>query len=441
MKLAERPRILLYSPDVIGHPAVYCRVIADSLRRTHCDLLIGAGFTEKFGLRDAADLQPLTNRPGVTILDTRSFSGEGKPHLTAEELVALQQRFKIATTLFIEADKSEWELRRAASGHAPRLRGKNIGIFANTCEWYPGEDRFTGRRHSLVASTLKTTLGNVKRKIVNKKDTTRYFFEKTVIASGVLNEVWSKDERLSEWHGPPVYWMPELSRPQAAEETVAEKAHFARRQVELATFLSKNAGREPVLYFGDAAHYKGYDLFLQLIASAPATCAVHPGRSYDDQQRSLFSSDVDALRNQLKREGRLLETNEYVHTQALKELYFGCVRVYLTTHRLSLSSSTVIQAIELGKPVLVPDRGLLGHRVRTNRIGHVYRYGDVEDLRRKAEGMWRSDLSGYVEAAHEMWTRFSDDSIQRFLRTRLGAIAEDARCEPGVEHIGELSEA
>jgi hypothetical protein len=128
---------------------------------------------------------------------------------------------------------------------------------------------------------------------------------------------------------------------------------------------------------------------------------------------------VDALRDRLAREGRLYETHAYVHTQRLKELFFGAVRLYITMHRLALSSSTVIQALEFGKPVLVPDRGLIGWRVRTSHLGDVYRYEDLDDLRRKAEALWRSDLSRFCGPAALAWGRFSDQAIQSFFLKRL----------------------
>lgn len=414
-------KILLYAPDVIGHPRVYCRVIADALADQACELVVAMGFTEQVGLKESPDLQPLASRAGMQLLDTREFSAKRQPHLSAEELVALQRRFEIDTTLFIEADKSNEEFARIAAGTAPRLLGRNLGIFANTAEWYPGEDSFTGERRRLRAPTLRTTLGNIKRAIFNRRDTHRHFYERTIIGSRVLDEILVKDERLADWRGEPVHWMPEISRPAPAPETAEDAAEFDRRRDELAGFLAANASREPVLYFGDAAYYKGYDLFLQFMADTPSACAIHAGRGYGEQERAQFRCDVEALRARLKREGRLLETNGYVHTQRLKELYFGSVRVYLTTHRLALSSSTVIQALELGKPVLVPDRGLLGYRARANGLGAVYRYEDITDLREKAEALWRNDLTKFTRPALEFWERFSDPAIRAFFVQRLVA--------------------
>lgn len=412
-------KILLYSPDVVGHPRVYCRVIADALADAPCELFIAMGFTEDAGFADSPDLHPLASRSGVQLLDTRQHAGTGKPHLTAEELVALQVRFGIDTTLFIEADKSNAEFVRIAGGQAPRLRGRNLGIFANTAEWYPGEDSFTGKPLRLRAPTLRTTLGNIKRAIFNRRQRPRYFFEKTILGAGVLDEMLVKDERLADWFGLPVHWMPEISRPASVPETVEEGAEYLRRQVELKAFLASNPGREPVLYFGDAAYYKGYDLFLEFIAANPSTCAIHPGRSYDAQQKGYFRCDVEALRAELRSQGRLYETNAYVHTQRLKELFFGAIRVYITTHRLALSSSTVIQAAEMGKPVLVPDRGLLGYRARTNNLGDVYRYEDLDDLKQKAHSLWGSDLDRFAEPVAQFWSRFTDEAVRTFFVKRL----------------------
>src|SRR5262249_16663395 len=228
------------------------------------------------------------SRVGVQLIDTRTFSRASKPHLSAEELVGLQLHYNTDTTLFIEADKSRSEFVRIAAGQAPHLRGRNLGIFANTAEWYPGENSFTGQRQSLLAPTVRTTLGNVKRAIFNRRQSARHFYEKITIQSGMLDEILVKDERLANWRGPPVHWMPEISRPIGVPESLEESAEFLRRRSEIETFLASNRDREPVLYFGDAAYYKGYDLFLEFVASTPLTCAIHAGRSYDAQQKSYF---------------------------------------------------------------------------------------------------------------------------------------------------------
>jgi glycosyltransferase involved in cell wall biosynthesis len=412
-------RLLLYSPDVIGHPRVYCRMIADALADSDCEIVVAMGFTDGVGLADSPDLQPLATRERVRLVDSREFSAAALPHLSAAEIGGLQKRFSVNTTLFIEADKSAEEFVRIDAGDSPRLSGRNLGIFANTAEWYPGEDSFTGAPRRILAPTVRTTLGNIKRAVFRRDLSRRYFYEKIILGAGILDEILVKDERLAEWHGPPVYWMPEISRAEATPESPAEALEVQRQEAALHSFLEANAGREPMLYFGDAAYYKGYDLFLEFVARTPSACAIHAGRSYDQLQRSYFRYDVDGLRARLKGDGRLLETGTYVHIYRLKRLYFDAVRLYVATHRLALSSATVIQALELGKPVLVPDRGLLGHRVRTHGLGNVYAYEDLADLARTAERLWSSDLSRFAAPALAFWARFSDDAIRKFFRERL----------------------
>ena len=116
-------RILFYSPDVVGHPPVYCRVIADALAAEDCQLVLAMGFTDEIGLNKSPDLKPLQSRAGVQLVDTRTFSQTRRSHLTAEELVELQLRFDIDTTLFIEADKSKPEFFRIAAGRGTPFTG------------------------------------------------------------------------------------------------------------------------------------------------------------------------------------------------------------------------------------------------------------------------------------------------------------------------------
>ena len=218
------------------------------------------------------------------------FPRLGTSHLTAEELVELQLRFDIGTTLFIEADKSKAEFIRIAAGEAPRLRGRNLGIFANTAEWYPGEDSFTGQRKTLLAPTVRTTLGNIKRAIFNRRQSARHFYEKIIIQSGVLDEILVKDERLARLERPTSTLDAGNISSFAVSESPEEAAEFLRRRSEIEKFprvVIKD--REPVLYFGDAAYYKGYDLFLEFVASTPSDVCHPRGTVVRSSTKVLFS--------------------------------------------------------------------------------------------------------------------------------------------------------
>ena len=59
-------RILLYSPDVVGHPRVYCRVIADALATEPCQLVVAMGFTDEVGLNELPDIVPFVTTARTT---------------------------------------------------------------------------------------------------------------------------------------------------------------------------------------------------------------------------------------------------------------------------------------------------------------------------------------------------------------------------------------
>ena len=411
--------VLLFSPEVVGHPRVYCRVIADALQSEDCHVYVAMGFSDEYPLKECSDLVPLLDRSQVTVIDLRNHSANGDGHLTAPEIRDLQESLQIAVTVFIEADKSRYQFAAIANGECSYLSGRNLGIFANTSTWIPGEDHFTGEPIRLMVPSLRTTLGNIKRRLFNRKASDRYFYEELILKRKTLDEIWVKDERVTSKQAPPVYWMPEISRPANHEQEDDEE--FLREKQALQDFLSANQELEPVLYFGDAAFYKGYDLFLKFVELNEGVCALHPGLSYRKDEKQKFHYDVEQLRTTLKSQGRLFETNAYVHSEQLKRLYFSSVRIYLTTHRLALSSSTVIQALEMGKPVLVPNRGLLGHRVLENGLGAVYDYENIDDLTTQANFLWNSDLSLFKESTERFWAKFSDEAVARFFKRRIMA--------------------
>jgi len=409
-------RVLIYSPELVGHPRIYCRVIADALQDQDCEVSLAIGTTEQAGLHNSPDLQPLIGRSGCSFIETRTRSAAGSPFLSAEELVSLQRETAANVTLFIEADKSNDEFNRIAEGAAPRLVGRNIGIFAKTAEWYPGEDSFTGQRKRLVAPTVRTTLGNVKRATFARKQHPRYFYEHTIIGKRVLDVFITKDERLADFRGAPALWMPEISRPKKSLAPGPIPDAEGNISHALRAFVERSGGRELILYFGDAAYYKGYDLFLEYVARNPDMAAVHAGQLYDQVQLGYFQYDVARRRSQLAGERRLFETCCYIASDVLKELLFSSIRFFVSTHRLALSSSTMLQAVEQGKPLIVPDRGLLQHRVKVNRLGETYRYEDLDDLDRAVRRMQSQDLRQFGPDIERFWSQFSDSAVESYWR-------------------------
>jgi hypothetical protein len=212
--------------------------------------------------------------------------------------------------------------------------------------------------------------------------------------------------------------MPEISRPRGAISQFPTSESDFKVKLDLEEFLRHNPDKKRSLYFGDTAFYKGYDLFLAFLVANVDFVGLHPGRQCDDNQRAYYEYDVGKLRSCLLKEGRLFETGRYVSSEFEKRLFFSSVDVYATTHRLTLSSSTMFQAIELGKPVIVPNRGLLGYRVRTNDLGLVYEYGDLTDLRRKLDQIGQSQRD-YKPNLEKFAAKNSIEYIEQFWREML----------------------
>jgi hypothetical protein len=412
-------RVLLYAPELDGHPRLYCRVICDALPVNAAKIVLALGEDQRATVATSVDLHPLLERVDVTIVITNQLSRTQSNHLTAEEIRNLQIRFEIDRTVFIEADKLVDETWRIARKQAPRFSGTTYGIFANTAEWYPGEDSFTGQRKRLVAHSVRRTLGNIKRSFLERERSPKYYFSNVLLGQSVVDFIITKDERLGDKRLNRVIWMPEISRPKTGSKELIPTEDDLAKQKQLAEFRDRNSGRRLFLYFGDAAFYKGYDLFLELLRRNKDLAGVHPGRLCDEEQRKFYQYDAVSIQRELREQGRLMETGNYVSSEYQKRLYFSCVDVYATTHRLALSSSTMLQAAELERPLLVPDRGLLGHRVAKNQLGETYEYGNVDDLYRKLCTMKGRKLDSYSESLQRFTAMHSDTAIEQFWRNLL----------------------
>jgi glycosyltransferase involved in cell wall biosynthesis len=397
--------VLVYSPFVFGHPQIYCQVFVRLLTSRGCRVTLLVGMERPEALAAWPDLDRLTDDPAVSI--RACPSGMRGRSLSSEELLEAQESAGADAILFIDGDLSKDEFTRIANGKAPRLRGPVVAIFARTAPWYPGEHFYSGERLDGGKLTLRGALGKMKRRLLHRRDSPRHFFEHVLLRRRAVDVLLVKDERITEKFGPPVVWLPEIYRAFDRPETEDEQMEFEQVAQVFSRFLEQQSGREVLLFFGRGAWYKGYDFFLELLRRDPAACGVHFGEEALHEPARPFAFDVDALRRGLLEQGRLFETRRYVHGQRLVELGFSAARRMVSTHRLTGSSGTVLQALELGKPVLVPAPGLLGHRVRTAALGRCYRYGDMDDLERRWREFRTEDPAAYAPAIRSFMDRFA----------------------------------
>lgn len=382
------------------------------------DILLGRGhFVVLAAGEDSAtcatrwrDLRPFEGHAGVTFADTRRHSSVGACALRAEELRALQDAHAAEATVFIEGDHWEVEFRRIGSGQAPRLRGRTVAIFGRTCAWYPGEDPYSGHSPSL---SLRGVLAGMKRSLLHRRESEKYFFEHVLPCQRPVDVALVKDERVAERFGAPYRWMPEIYRvlqPREDERRLSDWDRFAQ---PIDDYVRRAGAANVALYFGTGAWYKGYDLFLRLAELDPSIYALHAGAPDRREAGKTMAYDTERIRSTLLREGRLFETQAYVESDDLVRLVYGGIERFVSTHRLTLSSGTMLQALELGRPVLTPDSGLVGYRTRKHGLGMTYRYFDDAHLAERWNAFRQRPVAEFQCAVEAFMARFSLEAVSR----------------------------
>ncbi len=414
-------RVLLYAPELQGHPQVYCRVIGDILLEAGHEVVIASGVDEDDWAARWRDLRPFAENSRVRVVDTRRWAQRaGNVRLRAEELAGLQRDLAVDSSLLIDYDRYLMvECRRIAAGEAPRLHGRNAAIFSDTCEWFPGENPYTGERRRWVGPSIRKTLSVWKRALVNRTESIRYFYEEVLLTRRPMDSIIVKDERVAERYGPPVYWMPEIYKVFGARTGEKRMGDWDALANPIRRYVEQAGPSNVLLFFGTGAWYKGYDLFLRLAEIEPSIHALHAGASERSEAGKQMGFDTPAIRTRLLEQKRLFETNAYVESEDLVNLVFSRIERFVSTHRLTLSSGTMLQALDAGKPVLTPGTGLVGHRTLRYNLGMTYRYMDDQDLAAKWRQFRDQPPGAYASSIADFMDRFSRAEVARFFLSQL----------------------
>lgn len=410
-------KVLLYSPNLDGHPQVYCRVIGDILLEHGAKLVIATSNTDCWPEK-WPDLAPFSSRDDVQVISTKECSRTENPHLKAEEMRGIQDDFDIGSTLFVEPEFFRDEFVRISRRETKPLLGYNAGIFGGTTQWYPGEDFYSGRRIAAFEGSIRANLGKLKRRLLQPWAFDKYFFERVLVGQRILDAVIVKDERVAEKFAGSVRWLPEIYKVFNTNESDEGQREFNRLKPVLDGFRRKFDADDLVLYFGAGVWYKGYDYFMQLLIGDETSAGIHAGAGIRYQQGKQFIGDLESQRRILLEEGRLFETNGYVRSHNLIDEVFKSARRFVSTHRLTVSSGTMLQAMDHGLPVLVPDTGVVGYRAREFKLGKTYRYCDSDDLVRQWKVFKTEPIEQFQEPIKSFMRRFDRSAVEQlFVRT------------------------
>lgn len=415
--------VLLYSPNLDGHPQVYCRVIGDILLEHGAELIIAAGISD--GWADKwPDLKPFSTHDNVQVTSTFKYSASGSAHLKAEELQSIQENFGVDSTLFIEPEFFRDEFVRISRREVRKLWGYNAGIFGATTLWYPGEEFYSGRKIRHFEGSLRNNLGKLKRRLFQPWTFDRYFFEKVLVENRLLDAVIVKDERVAERFKGQVSWLPEIYKVFNALGDDEGDQQYGRLKPAFEDFTSRFSPDDLVIFFGAGAWYKGYDYFLQLLAKDNSSAGIHAGAPIRHVPGKQFVGEPEPTRDTLLKEGRLFETNGYVESKKFIEDVFKSCRRFVSTHRLTVSSGTMLQALDHGLPVLVPDSGLVGYRARKNKLGRTYQYGNIQDLVNQWIAFRQEPVESFQTALNAFMRRFKRPAVRDLF---IGTLLDQSR--------------
>lgn len=388
-----KPVAMLYTAGLDGHRQLYCDVLAHIFLELGYAVLIVGRVTDQ-RVHQWQHIERYRHYPDVTILDTGVSSLYGGKHLKVQEIVQIQTQYSVETSVFICGDELRSEFLAIGKSVAPRLVGWNMAIFGWTERWSAmgpiGEPGLSLRQR---VSRLRDRVGPL--------NPHKRFFEDILKKRHVLDVVLVKDERVAEQHGFPFVWFPDIYRPfnwQEDEETATE---YCRIIPLYQHFLRQQTSREVLLYFGTAAIYKGYKTLLRLALADRSTCFVHCGAMGDD-----YAADSEVLQAKaaLSEQGRIFETPGRVESQRAVRFFFESTRRFVSTHTIFISSGTMLQALDTGKPVLMPDSGLLRYRTLQYGLGRVYNPARFRDLlsqwnefRNDTPAQYADNISKYME--------------------------------------------
>lgn len=403
-----RKRLLLYCPDTGGHRLSYAKRLLPFYLDAGYEVVLaykGPRFYEagrkSFLEQDPALLEAFARTEGVHPVPLQDDLGTWRSELAT--IVKLQREHEISLTVFVDGD----ELTRSF-----------------LCQLLPGTPRLLGTNYAVIICSEFFYLGDLPWRTFLAPEYRRYlqhglFIKYVFRYADVLDGAFYADENVIEdLQCPKLIHVPELGHSDVAGPESPE----GLRQKEAVAgpyrdFLNAHSGRQIILAFGDLEPRKGFEMLLRLCAEHDDLALVRVGRTKPNYQTEW---DSISLKEQLAFEGRIFEVDAYVTSQELIDSLFDSVDYVLMPYvDFYRTSSIMIQALSYGKPVLVPDVGLMYERVRGHRLGLWFEHKNYESFAenyselRESFATFRPDVERYYR------TFYSDEALRSGLRASL----------------------
>jgi glycosyltransferase involved in cell wall biosynthesis len=403
--MQARPRVLVFSPSLEGHRAVYTSVLTDVATGAGWDVVIATAATRDH--EPSAHLDAYLDRPDVSLIDV-SRERERGTDIDPPAFLRLAHTMRSDVTVLTDAD---WHLRLLSSqipAPSRRLPGRRVGIFINSTNFIHGAHLSRSPRE--WASFIRHYPQTWRRDPV--------LFQRALLPGfRLVDAALCIDEVFVASRGRPYLWLPDIDATLGAHRGDAVTAEALVWRSRLGPFLERNAHRPVFVYFGTPQHRRGYDILLQL-ALEEGGCFIHAGRAPGETD---CPDDCRGFRLALLERSALFETGEYPREFDTAAVFFRAAHHVVLPYREHYGSSGVmLQALRAGRPVLVPDDGLMAHRVRRHGLGAVFRAEDRQDLPRQHAALLRSRVEDFRRPIGRFLEYFSDEQIVAAVRNALG---------------------
>jgi len=117
-----------------------------------------------------------------------------------------------------------------------------------------------------------------------------------------------------------------------------------------------------------------------------------------------YHCKIGELKQNLAKEGRIYDIDRFISDSKVLEMFFKSAEYILLPYQNHYASSGIMaQALSYGKPVLVPDTGLMAARVRDYNLGRIFKHLCYESfvsefkILRKEFGTYSRSIKEYYE--------------------------------------------
>lgn len=288
----------------------------------------------------------------------------------------LQQLIAPRLTVFVDGDNMADALMRQGMMGLPRLAFPTAGLFINWELLYTPEGLFPDDGHPAFGGFAVP----VKRPGMTIEEDA---YLSRLPGGELVDWVLSSDENaVSLLGGPHMIHMAELGAPEGALPEPPPDPHrssyFERRRAMVMEFLDRHRDGDLLLLFGDLEARKGFEDLVAIAMRRPDTAVLRVGRT-----KPFFSPSWELVnaRETLLRQDRYLEIEGFLDDHELQRTLFERIRLLVLPYRKFLRSSGVmVDALRAGRPVIVPDGGLMAERVKRHRLGLTFKPGDFDSL-------------------------------------------------------------